>query len=428
MTDLGGVTSHTAIVARSLDIPAVVGAHNARQLIREDELLIVDGSDGVVIVNPDKSVLAEYRLKQSELELARAKLKRLKANAAATLDGAAGRAAAPTSSCRRISPQALEAGADGVGLFRTRVPVPQPGRDLPSEDEQFEAYRAAAEGDGKAAGHDPHLRPRRRQAARKASTGSPRVAPNPALGLRAIRFCLAEPAMFLTQLRAILRASRYGKVRMLVPMLAQLRDRANACDASQQAKETLREQGIPFDRDIKIGGMIEIPAAVLAIDRFLRRLDFVSIGTNDLIQYTLAIDRSDDTVAHLYDPLHPAVLRLIAMADHRLATGPRCRSPSAARWPAKRALTRLMLGFGLRNLSMHPAHLLSVKQRVLGSDIGKIAPIVGAHAPQRRSGPTGGASRPPERLRMPPRLPNRLAGCGVRRPAPRLDAVARKTP
>ena len=372
LTDLGGATSHTAIVARSLNVPAVVATHNARQLIRENELLIVDGSNNVVIVNPDKSVLAEYRLKQSELDLARAKLRRLTTKAATTLDGQ------HVDLCANIElpedlAQTLDVGADGVGLFRSEFLFLN--RDgLPSEDEQFEAYRTVAQGMGKRPvvirtfdlGADKH---------KEGLDGLSRVAPNPALGLRAVRFCLAEPRLFQTQLRAILRASRYGNVSLLVPMLASVAEIDQTLAMIAEAKETLREQGTPFNSDLQVGGMLEIPAAILAIASFLHRLDFVSIGTNDLIQYTLAVDRSDEAVSHLYDPLHPAVLRLIAMA---ITAASRARVPVAlcGEMAGEVRMTRLLLGFGLRNFSMHPAHLLSVKQRVLNSDVREIMPLV----------------------------------------------------
>jgi phosphotransferase system enzyme I (PtsI) len=205
--------------------------------------------------------------------------------------------------------------------------------------------------------------------------GLARVAPNPALGLRAVRFCLAEPRLFLTQLRAILRASHYGKVKILIPMLVSIGEIDQTLAMIAQAKETLREQGVPFDSGVPIGGMIEIPAAVLAIASFLKRLDFVSIGTNDLIQYTLAVDRADDTVSHLYDPLHPAVLMLLAMA---IAAANKANVPIAVcgEMAGEARLTRLLLGLGLTNLSMHPAHLLAIKQRVLTTDIGQARSLV----------------------------------------------------
>ncbi|MCL4762324.1 MAG: phosphoenolpyruvate--protein phosphotransferase, partial [Burkholderiales bacterium] len=272
LTDLGGVTSHTAIVARSLNVPAVVATHNARQLIRDGELLIVDGNHNVVIVNPDRAILAEYRLKQSELELERQKLKRLRLKPAETIDGIHVELYANIELPEDLEP-AVEAGANGVGLFRSEfLFLNRPG--LPSEDEQFEAYRRVAEGMG---GKPVVIRTFDLGAdkAKEGLDGLARVAPNPALGLRAVRFCLAEPRLFHTQLRAILRASHYGRVRILIPMLASAGEIDQTLAVIAQAKEGLREQGIPFDPNVAVGGMIEIPAAVLAIGAFLARLDFL---------------------------------------------------------------------------------------------------------------------------------------------------------
>jgi len=372
LTDLGGATSHTAIVARSLNVPAVVAAHNARALIRDGEMVIVDGGKNVVIVNPDRAVLAEYRLRQSEFKLERQKLKRLKTTPATSLDGCHIELEANIELPGDL-PQALEHGATGVGLFRSEFLFLN-RLGLPSEDEQFEAYRAVASGmDGKPVtirtfdlGADKH---------KEGLDGLSRVAPNPALGLRAVRFCLAEPKLFLTQLRAILRASHYGKIKILVPMLVSASEIDQTLVLIAKAKEMLRERGIPFDTSIKVGGMIEIPAAVLAIETFTSRLDFLSIGTNDLIQYTLAVDRADDAVAHLYDPLHPAVLRLLAMA---ISGAHKAKVPIAVcgEMAGDVRLTRLLLGMGLLNFSMHPAHLLTIKQRVLTSEVSGIKPIV----------------------------------------------------
>jgi phosphotransferase system enzyme I (PtsI) len=358
VTDLGGVTSHTAIVARSLGLPAIVGLHHARQMIRENELLIVDGTEGVLIVNPDERVLAEYRLKQSALVLERQKLKRLRSTPASTLDGTPIELQANIELPDDVE-RALEAGASGVGLFRTEFLFLNRD-DLPSEDEQFEAYRLAAE----AMPDRPVTIRTLDLGADKVINGADRGGPNPALGLRAIRFCLAEPAMFLAQLRAILRASAYGKVRLLVPMLAHAHEIEQVFQYVQQARDTLEAMGVPYDREIQIGGMIEIPAAALAAPMFIRRLDFLSIGTNDLIQYTLAIDRTDDTVAHLYDPLHPAVLQLIAGT---IRAAVKAGKPVAVcgEMAGEVIHTRLLLGFGLRQFSMHPALLLPVKQQVL---------------------------------------------------------------
>ncbi len=372
LTDVGGVTSHTAIVARSLAVPAVVATHNARQMIHDGEMLIVDGTSHVVIVNPDRSVLAEYRLKQSELDLERQKLKRLRGKPAETLDGHRVELHANIELPGDLA-QVLESGANGVGLFRSEfLFLNRAG--LPTEDEQFEAYRAVAAG---LAGKPVTIRTFDLGADKQKAEldGLARVAPNPALGLRAVRFCLAEPKLFLTQLRAILRASHYGKVRLLIPMLASVAEIDATLAMIGQAKETLRERGEPFDEGVEVGGMIEVPAAVLAIGGFLAKLDFLSIGTNDLIQYTLAVDRSDEAVSHLYDPLHPAIIKLIALA---IAGANRAKVPIAVcgEMAGETTLTRVLLGLGLRNFSMHPAQVPTVKQRVLTSDVSAIRPVV----------------------------------------------------
>ena len=365
VTDLGGATSHTAIVARSLAIPAVVGLHHARQLIREDDMLVVDGTRGVLIVDPDARVLEEYRLRKSALELERAKLKRLKKSRAATLDGEEIELAANIELPGDVA-QAREAGAAGVGLFRTEFLFLN--RDgMPDEEEQYAAYRSVAE----AMEGGPVVIRTLDIGADKNLRGVERLEANPALGQRAIRYCLAEPQLFLTQLRAILRASAHGRVRILVPMLAHAHEIEQTLALVGQAKEQLRGRGQAFDEGIEVGGMIEIPAAALALGVFLKQLDFLSIGTNDLIQYTLAIDRSDEAVAHLYDPLHPAVLRLIA---HTIQAGHRAGLPVAVcgEMAGDPQLTRLLLGMGLRQFSMHPAQILEVKQEVLRSDLAQL--------------------------------------------------------
>jgi phosphotransferase system enzyme I (PtsI) len=365
VTDLGGVTSHTAILARSLALPAIVGLHHARGMIREGETLIVDGREGVLIVNPGEAVLAEYRERARRLDTEREKLKRLRSSRSATLDGISVELHANIELPQDVE-EAAEAGAMGIGLFRSEFLFLNRD-DLPSEDEQFEAYRRVAEA--------MHGRPVTIRTldlgADKSINAADRGGPNPALGLRAIRFCLAEPQMFLTQLRAILRASRHGKVRLLIPMLAHAHEIEQTLAAVRQAREMLDDQKTPYDRRIEIGGMIEVPAAALSLPYFLKKLDFLSIGTNDLIQYTLAIDRTDDTVAHLYDPLHPAVLQLIAQT---IRGAKRARTPVAVcgEMAGDAAMTRLLLGFGLREFSMHPAQLLAIKHEVLRTRIREI--------------------------------------------------------
>ena len=368
VTDLGGVTSHTAIVARSLGIPAIVGLHHAWQAISEGELLIVDGVNGVVFVNPDPLVLAEYRLRQSQIGLERQKLKRLRSTPTATLDGTPVELFANIELPEDI-PEVLESGAGGVGLFRSEFLFLN-RRDLPGEEEQFEAYRRVAQGlEGR-----PVVLRTLDIGADKALNGDGQgshTMPNPAMGLRAIRYCLAEPQMFLTQLRAILRASHYGKVRILLPMVAHVHEIEQTLLLLRQAKQQLDERGQPYDQKILVGGMIEIPAAALALPIFMRRLDFLSIGTNDLIQYTLAIDRTDDAVAHLYDPLHPAVLALVAGT---IQTATRGGMPVAVcgEMAGDLQLTRLLLGIGLRNFSMHPSQLLAIKERILRTGLGEV--------------------------------------------------------
>ncbi len=368
VTDVGGVTSHTAILARSLSIPAIVGLHHARQTIRENELLIVDGVQGVVIVAPDPVVLAEYQLRQSQIELERRKLQRLKSTPAATLDAVTVELFANIELPQDV-PQALAAGAEGIGLFRSEF-LFMNRKDLPSEDEQFEAYREVAQAMN---GRVVVLRTLD-IGADKTLAGNGAVRPNPAMGLRAIRFCLAEPQMFLAQLRAILRASDFGRVRILLPMVAHAQEIEQALALIKQAKQQLDEKGEPYDHSIEVGGMIEIPAAALALPMFIRRLNFLSIGTNDLIQYTLAIDRTDDAVAHLYDPLHPAVLHLIAQS---IRTATRAGIPIAVcgEMAGDLQLTRLLLGVGLRNFSMHPAQLLTIKERILRTNLNEVGPL-----------------------------------------------------
>ena len=379
-TDLGGVTSHTAILARSLAIPAIVGLHHARGMIREGETLIIDGREGVLIVNPGEKVLEEYRERGRRIETEREKLKRLRTARSATMDGVSVELQANIELPEDVE-EAAEAGAMGIGLFRSEFLFLNRD-DLPSEDEQFEAYRKVADA--------MHGRPVTIRTldlgADKSINGADRGGPNPALGLRAIRFCLAEPQMFLTQLRAILRASRHGKIRLLIPMLAHAHEIEQMLAAVRQAREMLDDQKIPYDRRIPIGGMIEVPAAALSLPYFVKKLDFLSIGTNDLIQYTLAIDRTDDTVAHLYDPLHPAVLQLIAQT---IRGGKRAKTPVAVcgEMAGDSLMTRLLLGFGLREFSMHPAQLLAIKNEVLRTRIREVekgaARVMREHDPAR---------------------------------------------
>jgi phosphotransferase system enzyme I (PtsI) len=368
VTDLGGRTSHTAIVARSLGIPAAVGVQHASALIRQDDLIIVDGDHGIVIVDPAPIVLEEYSYRQSEKALEQRKLQRLKFSPTQTLCGTR------IELCANIelpddAKAAVDAGATGIGLFRTEFLFMNHKDKLPAEEEQFEAYKRAVE-----------LMNGLPVTIRTIDVGADKpldsmnsgdgyeTAANPALGLRAIRWSLSEPHMFLTQLRAILRASAFGTVKILIPMLAHAQEIDQTLDLIREAKRQLDDAGLVYDPNVQVGAMIEIPAAAIALPLFLKRLDFLSIGTNDLIQYTLAIDRADNAVAHLYDPLHPAVLHLIAftLREAKRAGVPVSVCGEMAGDPA---LTRLLLGMGLTEFSMHPSQLLVVKQEILRSHV-----------------------------------------------------------
>ena len=366
VTDVGGQNSHTAIVARSLDIPAAVGMSQASQLIEQDDWVIIDGDAGVVIANPSALVLEQYRARQTQMLKARKKLLKLKKTPAVTRDGTHVMLLANIE-LPDDCPHALEQGAEGVGLFRSEFLFMGRGghaHRTPSEDEQFEQYKRAVVA---MKGRPVTIRTLD-IGADKPLDQTEHTALNPALGLRAIRYCLAEPQLFLTQLRAILRASAFGKVRLLIPMLAHAFEIDQSLMMIEQAKAQLREAGEKFDADIDVGAMIEIPAAALALPMFVKRMDFLSIGTNDLIQYTLAIDRVDYEVAHLYNPLHPAILQLIAMT---IMAGKKAGIDVAVcgEMAGDIKLTRLLLGMGLREFSMHPAQLLAVKQEILNSDL-----------------------------------------------------------
>ena len=369
ITDVGGKTSHTAIVARSLDIPAVVGARLSSQLVRQDDWVIIDGDAGVVVVDPSPIILAEYGFKQRQGELDRGRLSRLLHTPAVTLDGQKIELLANIE-MPEDAVGALKVGAVGVGLFRSEfLFMGRQGR-LPDEEEQYQAYRRAIEGmQGLPVtirtvdvGADKPLDSSLRDDAHL----------NPALGLRAIRWSLADPAMFLTQLRAILRAAAHGKAKLMIPMLVHASEIRQTLALVDHARAELDNRGVAYG-PVEVGAMIEIPAAALTLKVFLKYFDFLSIGTNDLIQYTLAIDRADESVAHLYDPMHPAVLRLVAgtIAEAQ-AQGKEVSV--CGEMAGDTSLTRLLLGLGLRSFSMHPAQILAVKQEILRADTVKLAP------------------------------------------------------
>ncbi len=372
-TDVGGKTSHTAIVARSMNIPAVVGARSASQLIEQDDWVIIDGDAGVLIVDPSPIILAEYGFKKRQGDLERERLNRLINTPALTIDGQRVELLANIE-LPGDTLGAVKVGAVGVGLFRSEFLFM--GHDqLPDEDEQYRAYKGAIEG---MQGLPVTIRtvdigsdkPLDRSADRMEKAQDTHL--NPALGLRAIRWSLADPPMFLTQLRAILRAAAHGQVNLLIPMLAHGSEIRQTLSLLDRARAQLDNAGIAYG-PLQLGAMIEIPAAALTLKLFLKYFDFLSIGTNDLIQYTLAIDRADESVAHLYDPCHPAVLRLIA------ETIAECNAQGkgvsvCGEMAGDVTMTRLLLGLGLRSFSMHPSQILAVKQQVLRADASKLKP------------------------------------------------------
>jgi phosphotransferase system enzyme I (PtsI) len=370
VTDVGGKTSHTAIVARSMDIPAVVGARSASHLIAQDDWVIIDGDAGVVVIDPSPVLLAEYGFKQRQGEVERERLSRLKNTPAVTLDGQKIELLANIEQ-PEDAVAALKAGAVGVGLFRTEFLFMGRNGKLPDEEEQYQAYRRAVEG---MQGLPVTIRTVDVGADKPLDRGASRAVDdylNPALGLRAIRWSLADPAMFLAQLRAILRAAAHGAVNLLVPMLAHASEIRQTLALVQRAREQLDARGQVYGA-VRLGAMIEVPAAALTIPLFLRHFDFLSIGTNDLIQYTLAIDRADEAVSHLYDPVHPAVLQLLAGTIAQARAQGKGVSV-CGEMAGDVAMTRLLLGLGLRSFSMHPSQILAVKQQILRCDTAKLA-------------------------------------------------------
>ncbi|MGB6104451.1 MAG: phosphoenolpyruvate--protein phosphotransferase [Pusillimonas sp.] len=358
LTDLGGPTSHTAIVARSMNVPAVVGLGHFRALVRDGDILVADGFSGTVLVNPSEQILNEYRQLQEDYRRERAELALLRDTPAITLDGISIKLEANIE-LPEEAVEAMAAGADGIGLFRSEF-LFMGRQDLPSEEEQYQAYAAVVK---TMAGRPVTIRTLD-LGADKNLDGDITVATNPALGLRAIRYCLANPEIFITQLRALLRASQHGHVRILIPMISHMHEVRATREAINHACASLDADGVAYALDFSLGAMVEIPAIAIAIEPFVEALDFLSIGTNDLIQYTLAIDRGDSEVADLYDPMHPAVLRLIA---HTINAGERAGKPVAVcgEIAGDARVTRMLLGLGLTEFSMHPQQLLDVKKEVL---------------------------------------------------------------
>jgi len=366
VTDGGGVTSHTAILSRSLNIPSIVALQNARTLIRDNDLIIVDGSQGVVIVNPTLEIQKYYKSLQDSWSDEQEKLQRIKTKKSITKDGALIHLFANIEVPNDII-SVNASGATGVGLFRTEF-LFMNRQDMPDEEEQFQAYKKVAEAMGK---RPVTIRTLDSGADKQTALNNKKISPNPALGLRAIRLCLSEPKIFMTQLRAILRASQFGNIKILFPMLSSISELRQTKLLLERAKASLRKDKIKFNEKILIGGMIEIPAAAISADIFAQELDFLSIGTNDLIQYALAIDRTDDAVSHLYNPLHPAVLKLIALT---IKSAHKYKKSIAVcgEMAGEPKLTKLLIGMGVEQLSMHPSHILSVKEKVLNSSIKNI--------------------------------------------------------
>jgi phosphoenolpyruvate-protein phosphotransferase (PTS system enzyme I) len=367
VTEYGGPLSHSAILAHSMGIPAVVGVHDAHRWLHEGEPVIIDGGQGMVVAGADVAMLRRSRRRQREMRERRRALAGLRDRPAVSLDGVAVSLQLNIELSDDIR-AIREMRADGVGLFRTEFLFLN--RDEPpSEQEQVRAYRRVVRAlRGKPLtirtldlGGDKQMD----------DEGHGACTSNPALGLRAIRRCLRDPVMFKAQLRAILRASAHGPVRLMLPMLTSLHELSLALDLLRLCRDSLHEEAVAFDPKMPVGAMIETPAAAIAAKVFAKRLDFLSIGTNDLIQYTLAIDRVDDEVNYLYDPAHPAVLRLIY---ETLQAGRQTGTPVAmcGEMAGDPRYTRLLLGFGLREFSTRPAALLEIKRIVQQTDIGSL--------------------------------------------------------
>ncbi len=373
ITESGGPNSHVSIVARSMGIPGIVGVHHARQYVREDEMLILDGEQGVVIAEADEGILNEYETRKAAHHTYVAGLRMLRNTPAETLDGT------PISLRANVElpgdyRAVKEVGADGVGLYRTEFLFFESGVP-PSEQEHYNAYREMVRA---LDGAPLTIRTADLGGDKSLPTGSAQAtgeAPNPALGLRGIRFCLRHPALFDPQLRAIVRASALGPVRLMIPMLSNIEEIFQVRHAVASIQKELAALNVAFDPAMQIGAMIEIPAVAIAADFFLEHLDFVSIGTNDLIQYALALDRENDDVNYLYDPVNAGVLRLIATV---LSAGHRAGVPVAmcGEMAGDKNLTRLLLGLGLREFSLHPAALLEVKQVVLKTRLAEVETLV----------------------------------------------------
>jgi phosphotransferase system enzyme I (PtsI) len=367
VTEHGGPTSHTAILAKSLGIPTVMGVRRAQSLLREGETLVLDGRLGVVYADPDEAISNHYLEVQRITRRFKNALEAIRDLPPVSLDGQ--RISLQANAERPAELQlARDEGASGIGLYRTEFLYLQGAP--PDEETQLAEFAAAIE----LLGGIP-LTIRTLDLGADKSTdfldfAQLRRCANPALGLRAVRLCLRDTDLFKTQLRAILRASALGPVRCLIPMLTSVQEIRMVHLLLDESREELEERGLDYDREMPVGGMIEVPAAALAIEELGRHLDFISVGTNDLLQYTLAADRVDEQVAHLYDLQHPGVVRLLR---HIFREAEALRLPATVCGEAAgdRQYTRLLLALGLKEFSMHPGRLLEVKQVVRETDIPK---------------------------------------------------------
>ena len=361
ITEHGGTNSHTAILARGLNIPSIVAVKNARKIINNNDTIIVDGDNGVAIINPNKYILKEYEYKKNQWIIEKKKLKKIKNIPSKTLDKKEISLMANIEDLSDVK-SVLDCKASGIGLFRTEF-LFMNRKQLPDEQEQYETYKSIAKS---MKGKTVVIRTLD-SGADKTTAADKTQATNPALGLRAIRLCLSQPHLFITQLRAILKASAFGKIRILIPMLSSLGELKQVKLLIKRAKESLIVDKIKFDNEILIGGMIEIPAVAINAEAFAAELDFLSIGTNDLIQYTLAIDRTDDSVSHLYNSIHPAILKLISNTIDAAKKFNKDVSV-CGEMAGDPKLTKLFIGMGLTNFSMHPSSILTVKKQILESD------------------------------------------------------------
>ena len=368
LTDMGGSTSHTAILARSLNIPSIVALQNARDLIKNNEKIIVDGDQGIVIVNPSEDILEEYQNRKNLWKIEQKKLAKIKNIQCKTLNNERIELLANIEVPSDIE-SVKDNKASGIGLFRTEF-LFMNRKELPNENEQFEIYKSVV----KAMKNKTVVIRTLDSGADKLTSADTSISSNPALGLRAIRLCLSEPQLFNIQLKAILRASKFGKIKILIPMLSSLSELRQTKLLIERAKNSLDNKKILYDKKIKVGGMIEVPAVAINADMFAQELDFISIGTNDLIQYTLAIDRTDDRLSHLYNSLHPAILKLINLT---IIAGKKYNKEVSicGEMAGDSKLTKFLLGMGLKHFSMHPSRILTVKKQVLNSNIQKLKPL-----------------------------------------------------